>query len=148
MLNEFRFRAARAADMSEIAHFGVEYGMEELTPATDKTRLDQIALRDESIVAWASGECLDDTFVVRFVCVRPELRQQGIATLLVGALLMRARVHRCTTAILLTDNHPTFFARHGFKLTSLDSAPQNFKLSREFQRRFGARTLCMCRPLD
>lgn len=148
MLKEIRFQAARAADMGEVGDFCAECGVEADTNTEDPARLDHVARLREKIVGWAVGECMDDAFVVRTVCVLPALRQQGVATLLVGALLMRARARRCTTAILLTDDHPTFFARHGFSLASLDSMPRKIELSREFQRRFGARTHCMCRRLD
>jgi len=148
MLREIRFGAAHAADMNAVTEFCAAWQIEAQTDTADETRLHHVGRLQGKIVAWAFGECLDETFVVRAVFVLPELRQQGIATLLVGALLMRARTHHCTTAILLTVDHPTFFARHGFSLTSLDAVHRKLELSREFQRRFGARTLCMCRRLD
>lgn len=148
MLRKIKLEAARPADMAEVTDFFAEWEIEAQADVADRTRLDHVARLQGKIIAWAFGECFNESFVVHGVFVRPELRQQGIATLLVGALLMRARSHHCTTAILLTVDHPTFFARHGFSLTSLDSVSRKLDLSREFQRRFGARTLCMCRRLD
>lgn len=148
MLREIAFRAALAADMGLIADFCAEHGIQADGHPRESARLDHVARLEGKIVAWAFGECLDDAIVVRTVYVLPELRQQGIATLLVGALLMRARARRCRTAILLTDDHPTFFARHGFSLASLNSMTRRIKLSGEFLRRVGARTHCMCRRLD
>ncbi len=134
--------------MGLITELCTKYGIQADTFAENSTRLDHVARLQGKIIAWAFGECFDDAIVIRTVYVLPELRLQGIATLLVGALLMRARARRCTTAFLLTDDHPTFFARHGFSLASVNSMTRKVVLSGELLRRFGARTHCMCRRLD
>lgn len=100
------------------------------------------------IVGCASGEQHGQTFAVRTVAVLREYRGHRIATYLVGALLMRARANGCTKATVLTEEHPGFFARHGFTLTPVDCIARELQLTKEFLRRFGARAHYMCRSLD
>ncbi|MFJ1254025.1 GNAT family N-acetyltransferase [Cupriavidus sp. CuC1] len=100
------------------------------------------------MIGCACGEQFDATFFVRAVGVLQEYRERQIATHLVASLPMRARANGCTKAVLLTTEHPAFFARYGFSLTSVDAILKQVELSKTFQRRFGASTNYMCRRLD
>ncbi|MGT2457537.1 GNAT family N-acetyltransferase [Cupriavidus basilensis] len=147
MIRSVKIRAAGPADMQAISKVLHKCGL----PSDDveaSVRLYHVAVLDDNVIGCACGEQFDDTIVVHTVAVLQDYRDQRVATHLVGALLMRARANGCTTATLLTAEHPSFFARYGFTLTSVDLIPKQVKLTKEFQRRFGARTHCMCRRLD
>ncbi|WP_081862272.1 GNAT family N-acetyltransferase [Cupriavidus sp. SK-3] len=147
MIRSVKIRAAGPADMQAISKVLHKCGL----PSDDveaSVRLYHVAVLDDNVIGCACGEQFDDTIVVHTVAVLQDYRDQRVATHLVGALLMRARANGCTTATLLTAEHPSFFARYGFTLTSVDAIPKQVKLTKEFQRRFGARTHCMCRRLD
>ncbi|SCU74573.1 N-acetyltransferase GCN5 [Cupriavidus necator] len=147
MPRDVRIRAAGIADIQAISEVLQQCGLsvENVRPAAC---LCHVAEFGEIVAGCACGEIFDQTFVIRTVGVLPDFRERRIATHLVAALLMRARANDCTKAVLLTTEHPAFFARYGFSLTSVDELPTELELSREFQRRFGAWTHCMCRRLD
>ncbi|WER47995.1 GNAT family N-acetyltransferase [Cupriavidus sp. WKF15] len=107
-----------------------------------------LAVLGEKVIGCACGEMCGETVIIQAAAVLGEYRGHQVATHLVRAILMRARATGCTRAAVLTSEHPAFFARFGFTLTALDGMPQRMKLSKEFLRRFGARTHYMCRHLD
>nr|WP_082016607.1 GNAT family N-acetyltransferase [Cupriavidus sp. IDO] len=119
-----------------------------LSDLTEGAGLFHVAVLGEMVVGCAHGEQYGHTFAVHTVAVLREYRGHRIATYMVGALLMRARSAGCTKATVLTDEHPGFFARHGFTLTPVDSIVREMQLSKDFLRRFGARIHYMCRNLD
>ncbi|WP_244223097.1 GNAT family N-acetyltransferase [Cupriavidus lacunae] len=112
------------------------------------SRLYSLGVLGEKVIGCACGEKLGETVIIPAVAVLSEYRGHQVATHLVRAILMRARASGCTRATVLTSDHPAFFARFGFTLTALDDMPQEMQLSKEFLRRFGARTHYMCRRLD
>ncbi|WP_082819154.1 GNAT family N-acetyltransferase [Cupriavidus nantongensis] len=118
-----------------------------LPEGSEATPLQHVAGVGDKVVGCACGEQHGQTFVIHAVAVLPKYRGHQLATHIVSALLMRARSHGCSKAIVLTDEHPGFFARYGFTLTPADSIVREMLLSRDFLRRFGAHTHYMCRRL-
>ncbi|MGO4812552.1 GNAT family N-acetyltransferase [Cupriavidus sp. 2MCAB6] len=147
MIKDMRIRAARSADMQAISQVFHSCGL----PSGDidtTGRFCSLAVLGENVIGCACGEMYGETAIIQAVAVLGEYRGHRVATHLVRAILMRARANGCTKATVLTPEHPTFFARFGFTLTALDDMPQEMQLSKEFLRRFGARTHYMCRRLD
>lgn len=58
---------------------------------------------------------------------------QGLGTVLVGALLARARALGVTDLVLLTTTAAGFFPRFGFRPIARDEVPAALLASREFQ---------------
>ncbi|CAN7341267.1 Acetyltransferase (GNAT) family protein [compost metagenome] len=147
MIKDVRIRAAGSADVEAISQVLHSCGL----PGSNtdpSSRLYSLAVLGEKVIGCASGEMHGETVIVHAAAVLDEYRGHQIATHLVRAILMRARASGCTRAAVLTAEHPAFFARFGFTLTALDDMPQEMQLSKEFLRRFGARTHYMCRRLD
>ena len=147
MIRDVRIRAAGAADVEAISQVLRSCGL----PGSDvdpSSRLYSLAVLGEKVIGCACGEMHSETVIIQAAAVLGEYRGRQVATHLVRAILMRARANGCTRAAVLTSEHPAFFARFGFTLTALDDMPQKMELSRDFLRRFGARTHYMCRHLD
>ncbi|QQX87586.1 GNAT family N-acetyltransferase [Cupriavidus necator] len=147
MIKDMRIRAAEPADMQAVSQVLHSCGL----PISDMdhlSRLFSLAVLGEKVIGCACGEIYGETVIIQSVAVLAECRGHQVATHLVGAILMRARAHGCTKAAVLTSEYPAFFARFGFTLTAVGEMPQEMQLSKEFVRRFGARTHCMCRRLD
>ncbi|RDJ97836.1 N-acetylglutamate synthase [Cupriavidus lacunae] len=147
MIKAMRIRAAGASDVQAITQVLRSCGL----PGSDvdpSSRLYSLGVLGEKVIGCACGEKLGETVIIPAVAVLSEYRGHQVATHLVRAILMRARASGCTRATVLTSDHPAFFARFGFTLTALDDMPQEMQLSKEFLRRFGARTHYMCRRLD
>ncbi len=111
-------------------------------------RLYSLAIAGEQVIGCACAEILGERVVIHAVAVLAECRGHQVGTHLVRAILMRARAHGCLKAAVLTSEHPEFYARFGFALTSSADLPQEIQLSKEFLRRFGAGAHYMCRRLD
>lgn len=119
-----------------------------LPAAGDTCRLSHVAELDGRFIGCAYGEQYGHTFAIHTVAVLPEFRGRRLATYIVSALLMRARAGGCLNATVLTNEHPGFFARHGFTLTPIDSLVRETQLSRALLRSFGDRTHYMARQLN
>jgi len=147
MIKDVQIRAAGSEDVEAISQLFRSCGLpgSETDPSS---RLYSLAVLDERVIGCACGEMHGEMVIIQSVAVLGEYRGHHVATYLVRAVLMRARASGCTRAAVLTSEHPAFFARFGFVLTSLDDEPQKMKLPRDFLRRFGARTHYMCRHLD
>lgn len=143
-----RIRSAGSADMQAVSEVLRSCGLP-ISDIDPSSRLCSLAVLSENVVGCACGEIYDETVVIQCVAVLAEYRGHHVATHLVRAVLMRARANGCTRAAVLTPEHPAFFARFGFTLTAAaGDMPQVMQLSKEFVRRFGARTHYMCRQLD
>ena len=81
---------------------------------------------------------------MRSVAVLREWRDQGIASHLVNAVMMRARANGSRRAVLLTSTCPSYFARYGFTLIHASKLPPEILESKEFQRMRNTSALCMC----
>lgn len=147
MIRNVRIRAAGLADTEAISQVLQACGLLD-NDINHTSRLYHVALLGDKVVGCASGEQYGGTVAIESVAVLREYQGRQIATHLLGAVLMRARANGCTKATVLTAEHPGFFARFGFALTSLNGLPKELQLSKEFLRRFGARTHYMCRRLD
>lgn len=112
------------------------------------SRFYHVAELGGQMVGCAYGEQYGRTFAIHTVAVLSEFRGRRLATYIVSALLMRARASGCVSATVLTNEHPGFFARHGFTLTPIDSLVRETQLSLSFLLSFGARTHYMARQLN
>ncbi len=118
-----------------------------LGEASDTSRLLHVAELNGRMIGCAYGEQYGRTFAMHTVAVLPEFRGRRLATYIVSALLMRARASGCLHAAVLTNEHPGFFARHGFTLTAVDSLVRETQLPLALLRSFGDRTHYMARQL-
>ncbi|MBP0637962.1 GNAT family N-acetyltransferase [Cupriavidus sp. AcVe19-6a] len=147
MQKDLRIRAANFADKQAVSDVFQNCGL----PSSDvdhSTRLYHLAVHGDVVIGCACGEQYGRTIVVQSVAVLPEYREQQVAMNLVGALLIRASSNGCTKAVLLTADNPTFFTRYGFIPPSPDDMPQEVSMSKEFLRRFAARTHSLCSRLE
>ncbi|CAG2139276.1 hypothetical protein LMG26411_01682 [Cupriavidus numazuensis] len=147
MIRDVRLRAATDDDKAGIAQVLEACGLT-LAEANEVCRLYHVAEFEKRIVGCAYGEQYGRTFAIHTVAVLSEFRGRWLATYIVSALLMRARAGGCRNATVLTNEHPGFFARHGFTLTPIDSLVRETQLSLSLLRSFGARTHFMARQLN
>lgn len=142
MTYDLRIRAARSSDGPAIGAVLERCGL----PSDDVMRLVEdfhVALMDEQLVGCAGAERFGETVVIRSVAVLPGYRDQGVATHLVRAVLMRARANGMRRAVLVSASCPTYFARYGFSLVPAARLPKEVLASREFVRQGGVNALCM-----
>lgn len=102
-----------------------------------------VAILGAQIIGCAAGERCGDTVVIRSVAVLPEHRDQGVATHVVRAALMRARANGARRAVLLASSCPSYFARYGFTLVPAAKLPPEVMASSEFHRAADTPPLCM-----
>lgn len=133
MLRDLRIRMAQPGDGGAVGAILEQCGL----PADDCLRLlpdFHVASFDSAVVGCAAAERFGDTAVVCSVAVLPAYREQGVATHLVRAVLMRARANGARRAVVLTASMPTYFARYGFSLIAADKLPREVLESTEFLR--------------
>jgi len=147
MIRDVRLRAASDDDMEAMTRVLEACGLA-LSGACEVSRLYHVAKFGRRMVGCAYGELHGRTFAIHTVAVLPEFRGRHLATYIVSALLMRARAGGCSNATVLTNEHPGFFARHGFTLTSVDTLVRETQLSLNLLRSFGPRTHYMARQLN
>ena len=147
MIRDVRLRAASDDDMEAMAQVLEACGLT-LAGASEVSRLYHVGKLGRQIVGCAYGELYGRTFAIHTVAVLPEFRGRHLATYIVSALLMRARAGGCLSAAVLTNEHPGFFARHGFTLTPVDRLVRDTQLSLNLLRSFGAHTHYMARQLN
>jgi N-acetylglutamate synthase-like GNAT family acetyltransferase len=82
------------------------------------------------LVGCACAELFGDTAIVRSVAVLREWRDQGVASHLVNAVMMRARANGSRRAVLLTSTCPSYFARYGFSLIHASKLPRRCSKAR------------------
>lgn len=147
MIRNVRLRAALDNDLDAITGVLSTCGFT-LAAQADRGRLFHVAELEGQIIGCAYGEQYGTMFAIHTVAVLPDYRGHRLATYLVSALLMRARVNDCRHATVLTNEHPGFFARHGFTLTPADSLVRESQLTVNVLHSFGARSHYMARPLN
>ena len=143
MIKDLRIRAALAPDAPAVGAVLERCGL----PTDDVFRLLEhfhVAVHESQIVGCGAGERFDETVVVRSVGVLPEYRDQGVASHVVRAVLMRARANGVKRAVLLTTSCPSYFARYGFSLIPAAKLPAEVLSSKEFHRHTDTPPLCMC----
>ncbi|ABF07082.1 amino-acid N-acetyltransferase [Cupriavidus metallidurans] len=143
MIRDLRIRAAQPADAAAIGAVLERCGL----PVDDLARLVgefHVAVLESQIVGCACAELFGDSAIVRSVAVLREWRDQGIASHLVNAVMMRARANGSRRAVLLTSTCPSYFARYGFTLIHASKLPPEILESKEFQRMRNTSALCMC----
>ncbi|MGO4308197.1 GNAT family N-acetyltransferase [Cupriavidus sp. RAF12] len=143
MQKDVRIRAARSADVQAISTVLSSCGMSG-GDMDSSARLYSLATLGEQVIGCACAEILGERVVIQAVAVLAEYRGHQVGTHLFRAVLMRARARGCAKAAVFTSEHPEFFARFGFALTSLADLPREMQLSKEFLRRFGAGARYMC----
>jgi amino-acid N-acetyltransferase len=146
MIKDLRVRAAQPSDMPAIAAVLERCNL----PVDELPRLVgefHVALMKSELVGCACAERFGDTAIVRSVAVLREWRDQGVASHLVNAVMMRARANGTRRAVLLTSSCPSYFARYGFSLIHASKLPPEVLESEEFQRLRNTSALCMCAVL-
>lgn len=142
MTYDLRIRAARPSDGPAIGAVLERCGL----PCDEVMRLVEdfhVAWMDEQVVGCAGAERFGETAVIHSVAVLPAYRDQGVATHLVRAVLMRARANGACRAVLVSASCPTYFTRYGFSLVPAAKLPKEVLASREFVRQGGVNALCM-----
>ncbi|RDK06174.1 GNAT family N-acetyltransferase [Cupriavidus lacunae] len=142
MIKDLRIRAAMPSDAPAVGEVLERCGL----PVDDVPRLLEhfhVAVFGAQIIGCAAGERCGETVVIRSVAVLPEHRDQGVATHVVRAALMRARANGARRAVLLASSCPSYFARYGFTLVPASKLPAEVMSSSEFHRRADTPPLCM-----
>ncbi len=106
-----------------------------------------IAVAGNVVAGCAGSERHGDTAIVGPVAVLPEYREQGLASHLVQAALMRARASGCRLAVVLSTFCASFFCRHGFLLSPRSALPNEVRASKAYQRYDSQARHCMTRDL-
>jgi len=116
-------------------------------PDFDLVESFHIAVAGNVVAGCAGSERHGDTAIVGPVAVLPEYREQGIASHLVQASLMRARAGGCRLAVVPSTFCASFFCRHGFLLTPRSALPNAVRASKAYQRHERQARHCMTRDL-
>jgi amino-acid N-acetyltransferase len=146
MIKDMRIRMAQPTDAPAIGAVLERCGL----PVDDLARLVgefHVAIIESQLVGCACAELFGDTAIVRSVAVLREWRDQGVASHLVNAVMMRARANGSRRAVLLTSTCPSYFARYGFSLVHASKLPREVLESQEFQRLRDTSALCMSAEL-
>lgn len=146
MIKDMRIRMAQPTDAPAIGAVLERCGL----PVDDLARLVgefHVAIIESQLVGCACAELFGDTAIVRSVAVLREWRDQGVASHLVSAVMMRARANGSRRAVLLTSTCPSYFARYGFSLVHASKLPREVLESQEFQRLRDTSALCMSAEL-
>ncbi|SPA28371.1 GNAT family N-acetyltransferase [Cupriavidus taiwanensis] len=142
MMKDLRIRAAVPTDAPAVGEVLERCGL----PLDGVPRLLEhfhVAVLGTQIIGCAAGERCGETVVIRSVAVLPEHRDQGVATHVVRAALMRARANGARRAVLLASSCPSYFARYGFTLVPAAKLPPEVMSSSEFHRAADTPPLCM-----
>ncbi|MFT5502401.1 MAG: amino-acid N-acetyltransferase [Gammaproteobacteria bacterium] len=92
-----------------------------------------IGIRDGGQVIAVGGlEMASPDALLRSVAVAPEYRGQGLANLIVGALIKIAVRSHITSQYLLTETAPWFFEKLGFELVIRNDVPESIRSCRQF----------------
>jgi amino-acid N-acetyltransferase len=92
MIKDLRIRAALPPDAPAVGAVLERCSL----PTDDVLRMLEhfhVAVHESQVVGCGAGERFGETVVIRSVAVLPEYRDQGIATHVVRAVLMRARAN-------------------------------------------------------
>jgi amino-acid N-acetyltransferase len=146
MIRDLQIRAAQPTDALAIGAVLERCAL----PVDDLPRLVgnfHVAILETQLIGCACAELFDDTAIVRSVAVLREWRDQGVASHLVNAVMMRARANGARRAVLLTSACPSYFARYGFSLIHASKLPTQVLESQEFLRLRNTGALCMCAEL-
>jgi glycerol-1-phosphatase len=124
---QVRLRGATEADRTEAAELVRRAG---LPSPTDDAGLSDVVVglqggraAAESVVATASLFRAGEAAVIRSVVVAEEGRGKGVGTLVVGAVLRRAREGGAATAYAFTETAAGFFASMGFHAVGRSDLP-------------------------
>lgn len=142
MLTDVHLRSASPSDAISIAALLERCGL----PNADTAAIIKyfhIALHAGSLIGCAAAEPHGSDILIRSVAVEPAWRDQGIATHLVAALLIRARGTDARAAYLLSSSAPAYFARWGFSLFPVEQVPAAISASPAFQRARQDPAVCM-----
>ncbi|KAI3592289.1 GNAT family N-acetyltransferase [Cupriavidus sp. CER94] len=146
MIKDLRIRMAQPSDALAIGTVLERCGL----PIDDLPRLVgefHVAVLEAQLVGCACAELFGDTAIIRSVAVLHEWRDQGVASHLVHAVMMRARANGSRRAVLLTSTCPSYFARYGFSLIHASKLPTEVLESQEFRRLRDTSALCMSAEL-
>ncbi|MEM5277609.1 GNAT family N-acetyltransferase [Cupriavidus taiwanensis] len=150
MLRDLRIRLATSNDLPAVATVvaACNLQVDDLGGAVDPLLGgDQdafhVAELNGEIIGCAGVERFDDVAVIRSVAVLPKYRQQGVATHLVSAVLMRARAQGARRAVLATSHAPSYFSRYGFTLISAETLPAAVRASHTLKIAGIPPALCM-----
>jgi amino-acid N-acetyltransferase len=146
MLTDVHLRSASDSDIPVVAALLARCGL----PNADVPEIIErfhVALHDGQIIGCAAVESHGLDILIRSVAVEPAYREQGVATDLVAALLIRAQGGEARAAYLLSTSAPAYFARWGFSLFPLEQVPAEVSASPAFQRAKSDSALCMRCPL-
>ncbi|CAG9170432.1 GNAT family N-acetyltransferase [Cupriavidus pampae] len=147
MIKDMQIRAAHVADIPAIEAVLERCGLP-INDVTLQVAQFHVAVVEGRVVGCACAERFGDTAMIRSVAVLHECRDQGIATHLVRAAMMRARANGSRRAVLLTSSCPDYFARYGFSLVQAAQLPVEVRDSEAFRRQSSSSALCMCAQLD
>ncbi len=147
MTRHLQFRAAQGADWQAISQVLDNCGLPSDHVALSSRRF-HIAVLNEAVVGCACAERYDQTVVVRSVAVLREYSDHQIATQLVGAVLARACAEGCTKAVFVTAGEYRSLVGESPRLATVDSMPEEIKLSHRLLRRYGARSHGTWRHID
>ena len=140
--HEVQLRPASLDDWREIVALLKNSGL----PADDTQEIIEafhVALDKGRIIGCAAAEQRGESIVIRSVVVDSIYRDHGIATRLIGTLLVRARAAGAREAYLLSARAPLYFARWGFYLCPVEAATAELRTTATFRDAERTSALCM-----
>jgi amino-acid N-acetyltransferase len=146
MMRGISIRAAATGEWVPLADLLEQTGLDTSDVDLVRTTL-HVAVAAKVIAGCAGAERHGNTAVVGPVAVLPDYREQGIASHLVQAALMRAQADGCRLAVVLSMSCANFFCRHGFSLTPHSALPNEVRAAKAYQRANSQAHQCMTRDL-
>lgn len=141
------FRVARPEEFDTVCALLAQCGL----PADDlaAAHVDDFVVAAEAgrIVGSAAVQRFGDDGLLRSVAVAASWRGQGLGAALVEAVEQRARSQGLRALWLLTTTAADYFAVHGWRQVSRESAPAPVRASSQFAVTCPSSAACMVKPL-
>lgn len=106
-----------------------------------------VAIDDNGIIGVIGAEVFGENALLRSLCTRKELRQQGVGRALTMALIQKLTDQGVRHVFLLTESAENFFARHGFSRVERADVPAEIAETEQFGNLCPASAVCMQREL-
>ncbi len=129
---DFQAEPARTHDLAGALELLRETGLPE-TGVAERFSLYRVVRDAGRVVGFGGLEIHGEDGLLRGLAVASAYRGQGIAKLLVDAILDLAVQNSLSNVYLLTTTAKAYFERHGFDEVARDSAPDGIRDSWEFR---------------
>jgi len=126
------WRQAKATDLPAIETLLTQAGLP-LEGVADHWESFLVICEDDRLQGAIGMEAYRSAGLLRSAVVAPEVRGQGLGTLLVCELLNQAKERGLASVLLLTETAQRYFAGFGFRAIAREQVPPEVMASEEFR---------------